>query len=263
MSGDTVKVSMQGRVALITLSDPATLNAMTAKTAQALSAALAAVMAQNARAVVLTGEGRAFCSGANLQGVGELHVESDGRPDAGALIEHVFNPLVTAIRDLAVPLVTAVNGPAAGLGCSLALLGDLIVAAESATFLQAFSRVGLVPDAGSSYLLPRMIGRARAMEMALLAEPVPARTALEWGLANRCVPDADLSSTAFELAERLARGPAALGLTRRLLWGSLDAGWIEQLHAERQAQRLAGRTADFDEGVRAFLDKRPPVFEGR
>jgi 2-(1,2-epoxy-1,2-dihydrophenyl)acetyl-CoA isomerase len=167
------------------------------------------------------------------------------------------------MREMPVPLVTAVNGAAAGVGCSLALLGDLIVAGESAYFLQAFRRIGLVPDGGSTYLLPRAIGKARAMEMALLGEKVGAAKALEWGLINRCVPDAELMGEAMALARALADGPASLGLTRQLLWGSLDADWPAQLHRERLAQKTAGKTEDFAEGVGAFLAKRPAAFKGR
>ena len=217
-----------------------------------------------ARAIVLTGEGRGFCSGANLQaGPGGGKLDGDGKPDAGAALETVYNPLVTYIREMPVPLVTAVNGAAAGVGCSLALLGDLIVAGESAYFLQAFRRIGLVPDGGSTYLLPRMIGKARAMEMALLGERVPAAQALEWGLVNRVVPDAELMTTAMGLARALADGPASLGLSRQTLWASMDSDWAAQLHRERMAQRTAGKTEDFGEGVAAFLAKRPAQFQGR
>jgi 2-(1,2-epoxy-1,2-dihydrophenyl)acetyl-CoA isomerase len=167
------------------------------------------------------------------------------------------------MRDLPCPLVTAVNGPAAGVGCSMALMGDLIVAAQSAYFLQAFRRIGLVPDGGSTYLLPRLVGKARAMEMALLGERVPAAKALEWGLVNRVTPDAECLSTALDLARELARGPRALGLIRQTIWASLDADWKDQLKAERDAQKIAGRTEDFREGVTAFLQKRPAAFSGR
>ena len=217
-----------------------------------------------ARAIVLTGEGRGFCSGANLQrGPGGGARDADGKPDAGAALETTYNPLVTYIRDMPMPLVTAVNGAAAGVGCSLALLGDLIVAAESAYFLQAFRRIGLVPDGGSTWLLPRMIGKARAMEMTLLGERVPAAQALEWGLVNRVVPDAELMPTALGLAKALADGPASLGLTRRLMWASMEDDWSAQLHRERLAQRAAGKTDDFAEGVAAFLQKRPAKFAGK
>jgi len=161
------------------------------------------------------------------------------------------------------PIVPAVNGAAAGVGCSLALMGDIIVAAESAYFLQAFRRIGLVPDGGSTYLLPRMIDRARAMEMALLGERVPAAKALEWGLINCVVADADLMDEARRLAVELANGPKALGLIRKLMWQSLDAQWSDQLTHERQTQAIAGKTDDFLEGIAAFLQKRPARFAGR
>jgi 2-(1,2-epoxy-1,2-dihydrophenyl)acetyl-CoA isomerase len=262
MNYTKLKVSSEDQVTVITLSDPATMNAAGVDTAEELTHAFqqATSGASPARAIVLTGEGRGFCSGANLSGgMANRGAESD----AGDALEKVYNPLVTLIRDLPVPLVTAVNGAAAGVGCSLALLGDLIVAAEGAYFLQAFRRIGLVPDGGSTYLLPRLIGRARAMEMALLGERVPAAKALEWGLINRCVPDAELMPTAMGLARELASGPASLGLIRQIMNKSLDADWAEQLHLERVSQRTAGRTADFIEGVTAFLQKRPANFTGR
>ncbi|HEX4179208.1 MAG TPA: enoyl-CoA hydratase/isomerase [Caulobacteraceae bacterium] len=260
-----LKVSADGAVTIITLSDPATMNAAGVDTAGELTHALRqATSGQNpARAVVLTGEGRGFCSGANLAaGIGPNRPAGE-EADSGATLEAVYNPLVSLIRDMPVPLVTAVNGAAAGVGCSLALLGDLIVAAESAYFLQAFRRIGLVPDGGSTYLLPRLIGKARAMEMALLGERVPSAKALEWGLINRCVPDAELMPTALALAHELAAGPASLGLIRQIMNLSLDAEWADQLHRERMSQRTAGLTEDFAEGVAAFLEKRPAVFKGR
>ena len=142
-------------------------------------------------------------------------------------------------------------------------MGDIVVAAESAYFLQAFRRIGLVPDGGSTYLLPRLIGKARAMEMMLLGDKIPAATALQWGLVNRCVPDAELIQTAHALASELASGPASLGAIRKLVWDSLDSDWTGQLHAERKAQKAAGKTEDFIEGVSAFLQKRAAAFKGR
>lgn len=266
MSASKVKTARDGAVAVITLSDPATMNAAGIDMAAELRDALAAAVAGEnpARAILLTGEGRGFCSGANLQaGPGGGKRDGDGRPDAGGALETIYNPLVTFIRELPVPLVTAVNGAAAGVGCSLALMGDLIVAGESAYFLQAFRRIGLVPDGGSTYLLPRMIGKARAMEMALLGERVSAAQALEWGLINRVVPDDKLMESAMELAQALATGPASLGLIRQAIAASLDSSWSEQLHRERQAQKIAGKTEDFAEGVAAFLEKRPAQFKGR
>ncbi|MGD9982345.1 MAG: enoyl-CoA hydratase/isomerase [Hyphomonadaceae bacterium] len=255
------KYGLEHGVALITLNDPATLNAISVDMTEELTVFFTRAT-EEARCVVLTGEGRAFSSGANLAS-GAPPVDADGQPDLGAVLEQTFNPFITMLRDLPIPFVTAVNGAAAGIGCSFALLGDLIVAGESAYFLQAFRRIGLVPDGSATYHLPRMIGRARAMEMMLMGERVPAKQAYEWGLVNRCVPDADLLPTAKALALELANGPTkTLGMIRRLTWASLDSTWEEQIQAERQAQRLAGRTEDFREGVQAFFQKRPAQFKG-
>jgi 2-(1,2-epoxy-1,2-dihydrophenyl)acetyl-CoA isomerase len=254
------RYEFQDGVALITLSDPATLNAISVEMTGELTVFFQRAT-EEARAIVLTGEGRAFSSGANLAS-GAPPVDAEGQPDLGGRLEKTFNPFVTMLRGLPIPYVTAVNGAAAGIGCSFALLGDLIVAGESAYFLQAFRRIGLVPDGSATYHLPRMIGRVRAMEMMLLGERIPARQAFEWGLVNRCVPDAELLPTAKALALELANGPASLGMIRRLAWASLDNSWDEQLQAERQAQRQAGRTEDFREGVQAFFEKRPAKFSG-
>lgn len=255
-----VKYEVENGVAVITMSDPATLNAiavdMTGELTDAFNRAV-----EEARCVVLTGAGRGFSSGANLAS-GAPPVDADGQPDLGARLENTFNPFITMLRDLPIPYVTAVNGAAAGIGCSFALLGDLIVASESAYFLQAFRRIGLVPDGSATYHLPRMIGRARAMEMMLLGEKISAKTALEWGLINRCVADAELMSTAKALATELAHGPKSIGMIRRLAWASLDNTWEEQIQAERMVQRDAGRSDDFREGVQAFFEKRPAKFKG-
>ena len=260
---DTVRMETADRIATVTLDDAATLNACGVDTAEGLHACLKEIEASGGavRALIITGAGRAFCSGANLSSSPAM---SGGEPaDLGQGLERAYNPLVTALRDLSVPVVTAVNGAAAGVGCSLALMGDLIVAGESAYFLQAFRRIGLVPDGGATFMLPRMIGRARAMEMTLLGDKLPAATALEWGLINRVVADAELMTTARDLARRLADGPASLGMTRRLVWAGETAAWEDQLRAEREAQRAAGRTQDFVEGVQAFFQKRPAQFKGR
>src|ERR1700761_4518135 len=267
MTYDKIKVATDNAIAVVTLAEPATMNAAGVEMAAELHDAFKRLASpgSEARAIVLTGEGRGFCSGANLSGggAGGASRDADGKTDAGAALETIYNPLVTFLKEMTTPLVTAVNGAAAGGGCSLALLGDLVVAAESAYFLQAFRRIGLIPDGGSTYMLPRAIGKARAMEMALLGERVPAAKALEWGLINRCVPDEQLMATAMEIAGELARGPASLGLTRQAIWSSLDSGWAEQLHRERQGQRIAGKTDDFVEGVTAFLQKRPAKFQGK
>lgn len=256
------KYEFENGVALITIADPATLNAVSPDVTRELSVHFTRAT-EEARCAVLTGEGRGFSSGANLAGGGSPPVDAEGRPDLGAALANTYNPFVTQLRDLPIPFVTAVNGAAAGIGCSYALLGDLVVAAESAYFLQAFRRIGLVPDGSSTYLLPRLIGRARAMEMMLLGEKLPAKTALEWGLINRVVPDADLLTTAKALALELANGPTkTLSMIRRLAWASLDNSWEQQLQAEREAQRAAGQTEDFREGVTAFFQKRPAKFKG-
>ena len=262
MAGE-VRFEVEDRVALITLDDPATLNACGTDVAAKLHDALRRIDSgqDGVRAVILTGAGRGFSSGANLSSSPAAGGES--APDLGMGLEAVYNPLMTALRDLSVPLVTAVNGAAAGIGCSIALMGDLIVAAESAYFLQAFRRIGLVPDGGATWLLPRVIGKARAMEMTLLGDKLDAATALQWGLVNRVVADAELMTAARDLARRLADGPASLGLTRRLVWAGMTADWEAQLGAEREGQREAGKTADFVEGVQAFFQKRPATFTGR
>jgi 2-(1,2-epoxy-1,2-dihydrophenyl)acetyl-CoA isomerase len=267
MTYQKIKVSQDGDLALITLADPATLNAIGPEMASELLKALkhAAGGPTRARAIVLTGEGRGFCSGANLVAGGAPSTASEPaeEPDLGDALATVYNPLVSFIRSLSVPLVTAVNGAAAGIGCSLALMGDIVVAAESAYFLQAFRRVGLIPDGGSTYILPRLIGKARAMEMALLGERVPAAKALEWGLVNRVTPEAELMPTAMAIAQDLAKGPASLALIRQTMWAAMDADWNEQLYREQSSQTIAGRTADFAEGVAAFQQKRAAAFRGR
>jgi 2-(1,2-epoxy-1,2-dihydrophenyl)acetyl-CoA isomerase len=265
MSYAKIKLSFADELATVSLADPATMNAAGVDMIVELADAFGRVAGGEggARAVILTGEGRGFCSGANLSGRGPAAPGEDGQRSAGgALVTH-YNPFVTLLRDFPMPIVTAVNGAAAGVGCSMALMGDIIVAGESAYFLQAFRRIGLVPDGGSTYLLPRMIGRARAMEMTLLGERLPAAKALEWGLINRVVPDADLLAEAGKIALELARGPKSLSLIRKLMWESLDAEFAAQLATEAATQNLAGRTDDFVEGVQAFLQKRPAQFTGR
>ncbi|CAN5154333.1 enoyl-CoA hydratase/isomerase [soil metagenome] len=266
MSYSKLKVAVEDGVCLLTLNDPATLNAAGLDLMADLTDAVSRIASGDiaARALVLTGEGRAFCSGANLQGRNSALAETDlSKRDGGAGLEAVYNPFVRKLRDLPIPIVSAVIGPAAGVGASLAMMADLIVAGDSAYFLQAFRRIGLVPDGGSTWLLPRLVGKARAMELMLLGEKLPAAKALEWGLINRCVPDAEVLPTAMALAHELANGPASLGMIRKLVWDSLETDHVEQLHAERMMQRDASRTSDSLEGVKAFQEKRPAVFTGR
>jgi 2-(1,2-epoxy-1,2-dihydrophenyl)acetyl-CoA isomerase len=260
MTYKKISCETDGAVALITLNDPATLNAIDIAMVEELSDAFIRA-GREARCVLLTGAGRGFSSGANLSA--GASAGEDGRIDPGRVLESHYNGFVTLLRDLPIPFICAVNGVAAGAGASFALMGDLILAGESAYFLQAFRRIGLVPDAGATYLLPRMTSRVRAMELMLLGEKLPATKALEWGLINRCVPDADLAAETRKLAHDLASGPTrALGLIRRLAWRSLDADWRDQVQAEREAQREAGHSPDFAEGVQAFLQKRPARFSG-
>ena len=268
MGYSKIKTSVEDGIGVITLADPTTLNAAGLDIMGELQQAFDAFAKPDAgvRCVVLTGEGRGFCSGANLSGRADpanAPAPDPEGPDSGAALETIYNPFVTGLRNYPAPIVTAINGVAAGVGCSLALMGDIIVAAESAYFLQAFRRIGLVPDGGSTYLLPRLIGKARTMEMALLGERLPAKTALDWGLINRCVADDQLMATTMEIAKSLATGPWALGSIRKLVWDSLDTAWEEQIHAERVAQKFAGRSQDSREGVLAFLQKRPAAFTGK
>lgn len=263
MSASAVEVERDGDVALIWLNDPATLNAMDTAMVEDIDKALDALVG-SARCLIVAGRGRGFCSGGKLATDG---LSSDGPSpdeiDVGATLDSHINPLLTRLRNLPIPWISAVRGAAAGVGCSLALAADLIVASESAYFLQAFSRIGLVPDGGSSFLLTRAAGRARAMEMMLLGDKVPAAQALEWGLINRLVAEADLEATALKLAHRLASGPTrTLSMIREVVWTGAEASWTEALAAERRLQRDAGRTADFGEGVQAFLEKRPARFTG-
>ncbi|MGO9360750.1 MAG: enoyl-CoA hydratase/isomerase [Xanthobacteraceae bacterium] len=259
-----VTVEFDAAVAIVRLDHQEVMNAVSVDMLQGLGDALDAIDDRRAevRCVVLTGTGRAFCTGANLQG--RNNNDSAVRRNAGATLETAFHPFLRRVRHLHCPLVTAVNGPAAGAGMSFALMGDIVVAARSAYFLQAFRRIGLVPDCGSTWLLPRLVGRARALELSLLGERLPAETALSWGLVNRVYDDAVLMPEALKLAHDLANGPTvALSLIRKLYWDSPENSFEEQIDLERQCQQQAGAAADFKEGVTAFLEKRPAKFTGR
>jgi 2-(1,2-epoxy-1,2-dihydrophenyl)acetyl-CoA isomerase len=245
-------------VATLTLNRPDSLNALNAAMVDELRAAVESLPGSGARCLLIAGEGRGFSSGADLASGGGLP------DDAGMALEKHFNPLIEALFALDLPVVAAVNGPAAGAGCSLALAADIVIAARSAYFLQAFVNVGLVPDAGATWLLPQLAGRARAMEMMMLGERIPAERALEWGMIARVVEDGDLAEEAVALATNLAQGPTvALGLIRKLARGSAQLPLSDALAAERAAQREAGRTEDFQAAVFAFLQKRQPQFRGR
>lgn len=269
MSFEKIKLDIKDGIALLTLSDPAALNAVSVKMIAELNEALDQISdpASGARALLITGEGRGFSAGANLadssssDSVGS-RLKSDA-PDFGLVLEKHYHPFFLKLRDLRMPIVTAVNGPAAGVGMSLAVTGDIVVAAESSYFLQAFTRIGLVPDGGSTYILPRLIGTRRAMELSLLAEKLPAAKALEWGLVSRVVKDDELMAEATALATKLANGPTnAYRMARALYWQTWDNTYEEQLHQERVSQREAGMTKDAIEGITAFLEKRPANFKG-
>lgn len=259
---ERVHVTQHGAVAVLTLNHPEALNAASVSMVHGMAKALSFIEKPDSgfRAIVITGEGRGFCSGANLA---EAANGRSGEANAGDALETAYHPMLRRLRDCRLPIVTAVNGAAAGIGMSIALMGDLVVAARSAYFLQAFARVGLVPDGGSTWMLPRLIGLARARELSLLAEKLPAETALQWGLINRVVDDAVLHQEAMALAQRLAEGPASLAFVRRLYWDSPHNTFEQQIDQERIAQQRAGRTEDFVEGVTAFLQKRPTQFKGK
>jgi 2-(1,2-epoxy-1,2-dihydrophenyl)acetyl-CoA isomerase len=265
MKNDRILLDMTGDVAVLTLNDPSVLNAFGFKLRQDMTEALDAVEAGAARCLVITGAGRGFCSGANLNDPDRppRDREAEARGEVKSDLEAWYNPTFVRLRNLPIPVVTAINGIAAGAGMSLALSGDIRVAGKSATFLQAFARVGLVPDCGSSWILPRLIGMARAMELSLLAERLPAETALQWGMINRMVEDAALMANALELARSLAAGPKSLGLIRKMYWDSLESTYAQQLELEAKLQKQAGLTADFSEGIAAFREKRAAHFSGR
>ena len=261
MKYDQIKVELSpARVASVTLNRPDSLNALTPQMLDELREAVTSLPGEGARCILLTGEGRGFSSGADLVGG-----SGGGLPDdIGLALERHFNPLIEAIADATVPVVAAVNGPAAGAGASLALMADIVIAARSSYFLQAFVNIGLVPDAGATWLLPRLAGRARAMEMMMLGERIPAAKAAEWGMISRVVEDEFLATEAMAVAAKLAQGPTrALGLIRRLARDAEQLQLTEALAAERLVQREAGRTDDFKAAIFAFLQKRQPTFEGR
>jgi 2-(1,2-epoxy-1,2-dihydrophenyl)acetyl-CoA isomerase len=255
-----VTLDFDGPVAILKLDHPEVMNAVSIDMLGGLGEALDEVD-DKVRCLVVTGAGRAFCTGANLQGRNNA---KPGKSNAGAALETAFHPFLRRLRNLHCPIVTSVNGPAAGAGMSFALMGDMILCARSAYFLQAFRRIGLVPDCGSTWLLPRLIGKARSVELSLMGERLPAEKALEWGLVNRVHDDAALMEETMKLAHELANGPTiALSLIRKLYWESPENSFEDQLNLEFESQRIAGAAEDFKEGVTAFLEKRPAKFKGK
>jgi 2-(1,2-epoxy-1,2-dihydrophenyl)acetyl-CoA isomerase len=260
MSYTEIRVENADAVSTITLNRPERLNACTATMADEIAHALDHL--GDSRVVVITGAGRAFCSGADLQSKG-----GDRLSAADAIYESLsrhHNTTLLKIARLNVPVITAINGPAAGMGCSLALCGDLVIASRSAFFVQAFVNVGLVPDGGATWLLPRLIGRARTLEMMLLGERVSAQLAVEWGMIYKCVDEDQFVHETKNLATRLAIGPtAAIATIRKNVRAALETTYANALLTEAEAQRAAFMTVDASEGRQAFLEKRQPSFQGR
>jgi len=252
---DPLLVAREGAVLTLTLNRPEKLNSLDITLLTSLAEAMKEAREdESVRAVVITGSGRGFSAGADLT--------EGGRESVRRRLSLRYTPIITAMREMEKPVIAAVNGVAAGAGMSLTLAADLRIAAESASFLLAFARIGLVPDAGSTFMLPRLVGLGKAAELAMLAEQIPAAEALRIGLVNRVVPDAELATATAELAERLAKGPFSIGLIKRALNQSLSTDLHGQLRHEEDLQGLAFGSSDFAEGVQAFLQKRSAQFTG-
>lgn len=260
MTYETIRTARDGDVLTITLNRPERLNAAPPQMFDEIGVVLDNL--GEARALLIMGEGRAFCSGADLSVRGERSVS--GGAGAFEALTNSYNPVMLKLSRLPVPIVSAVNGPAAGIGCSLALAADFVIMGTHAYLLQAFVNIGLVPDGGASWMLARLVGKARATEMMLLGERIHGPKAVEWGLAYKCVDESELLTQAKGLATRLAAGPTmALGLMRQGLAEALDGDYARALHREAENQRKAGDSADALEGGASFLMKRKPVFRGR
>lgn len=267
MAYEHILWSEEDGVATLTINRPQVMNALHVGVISEMIDAVDKIRdgLSSARCLVLTGTGRGFSSGADLSGGGAGGGGGGGGPvDAGKVLETHFNVLLERLFALPVPFVTAVNGAAAGAGCSYALAGDIVIAARSAYFLQAFVNIGLVPDVGSTWLLPRLAGKARAQAMMMLGERIPAEAAEQWGMIYRVVDDAELMAETMKVAKKLANGPTkALSLIRHGIRDCLDKTLTEGLMVERRNQMHAGRSPDFAEGVMAFLQKRPAQFTGK
>ena len=263
MNYEQIRFETGDRIARITLNRPDRLNSFTAQMHAELRDALARVTGDDdARVLVLTGAGRAFCAGQDLS---DRAVAPGAAPvDLGASIEDNYRPLVLSIRNLPLPVVCAVNGVAAGAGANIALACDIVIATKSASFIQAFCKIGLVPDSGGTYFLPRLVGSARAMGLAFFGDRVSAEQAAEWGLIWKCVDDGEFVATTDAMAAQLADAPTAgLAAIKRALYASSGNTLEQQLDVERDAQRALGNSSDYREGVAAFLEKRAPRFSGR
>lgn len=263
MSYQTIVFETTAGIARLTLNRPDRLNSFNTTMHSEIQDALAAVQRDaSARVLIVTGAGRGFCAGQDL---GDRVVAPGGAPpNLGPSIERGYKPLILALRRLPLPIIAAVNGVAAGAGANIAFACDLVIAARSATFIQAFSKIGLVPDSGGTWFLPRLVGPARAMGLALLAEKLPAEQAAQWGLIWRCVDDAQLASEVDALAHRLAVAPTrGLARTKQAMLEGWSRTLEQQLDVERDYQQELGHSADYAEGVAAFMEKRVPRFTGR
>ena len=262
MSSGTVIYEIRDAVARVMLNRPDKLNSFNIEMHEELRDALDRVEADaSVRVLVLTGAGRGFCAGQDLS---DRAVSSGESLDLGASIENYYAPLVRRLRKLPLPIIAAVNGVAAGAGANLAFACDLVIAAKSASFIESFRKLGLIPDTGGTYFLPRLVGTARAMGMALLGEKISAQQAMEWGLIWKCVPDEEFAATVDTIAAQLALAPTlALARIKQAIYSSGARTLDEQLDFERDTMRELGRSADFREGVAAFLEKRAPKFTGR
>ena len=252
------------RVAVLKFNHPEVMNAVGAQMLLDFNEAIGEIKnpANGARCLLLTGEGRGFCAGANLQDDGPKDADATRKP-AGDSLRKSYHPIMFELRGLEMPMVTAVNGAAAGVGMSFAMMGDIVCASKAGYFLQAFARIGLIPDGGSTFILPRLVGWGRAMELSMLAERLPAEQAHEWGIVNRLYDDNDqLMDGAMRIANQLANGPRSLALIRKAYWQTWSNSFEQQLELEAQLQSEAGSSKDFAEGVSAFLQKRDAEFRG-
>ena len=261
MTDSSILLNRTGTILTLTLNRPDKLNSLTVEMLSEIGDAISDIAVdEDLRVLVITGAGRGFCAGQDLRQAGAI---GDGRAVRNVIERH-YNPIIRQIRSLKVPVIAAVNGVAAGAGANLALACDLVVAGESANFTQAFCRIGLIPDAGGTYFLPRLVGHARALGLALLGDTITAKTAADWGLIWQAVPDTDFQKTVDDLAKRLSTAPTmALALIKQALNASGHHSLEQQLGTEAELQPQAAETEDFQEGVQAFLQKRAPKFAGR